>query len=110
MIAAAIGFHDTGIDREPFALDEPCIHARPHHRLEQLAENIAVTETTMAIDRECRVIGYLVLQTQPAKPTISEVQLDLLAQLPLRADPIAVTDDQHRIMSSGSTDGRPSSL
>src|SRR5262245_55213846 len=49
----------------------------------------------MAINRECRVIGYFVLKTQPAKPTISEVQLDLLAQLALRADPVAVTDDEH---------------
>src|SRR5262245_13196765 len=95
MIAAGIGFHDTGIDREPFALDELRIHARPYHRLEQFAENIAVTETTMAIDRECRVIGHLVLKTQPAEPAISQVQLDLLAQLPLGADPVAVTDDQH---------------
>src|SRR5262245_22496535 len=49
----------------------------------------------MAIDRECRVIGYRVLKTQSAEPAISQVQLDLFAQLPLGADSVAITDDKH---------------
>src|SRR5262245_3843260 len=67
----------------------------PSPRLEQLAQKVAVTKPTMAIDRECRVIGYRVLKTQSAEPAISQVQLDLFAQLPLGADPVAITNDKH---------------
>ena len=79
MIAAGVGFHDTCIDREPFALDKTSIHARSDHRLEQLPKNVAVTETTVAIHRECRVIGHLVIKIKPTEPAVSEVQLDLFA-------------------------------
>jgi hypothetical protein len=32
------------IDREPFTLDEPRIHARFDHRLKELSKDVAVTE------------------------------------------------------------------
>jgi hypothetical protein len=40
------------------------------------------------------VVGNLVVKIEPAEPAIGEVQLDLLAQLPLEANAIAVTDDE----------------
>jgi hypothetical protein len=33
----------------------------------------------MAIDRERRVIGHLVVKVEPAEPTVGKMQLDLLA-------------------------------
>ena len=54
-------------------------------RLEHMAQNIAVAKPAMAIDRESRMIGNLVIEIEPAEPPISQVQLNLLAQPPLEA-------------------------
>jgi hypothetical protein len=69
VIAAGIGFHNTRID--PFALDEPRIQ-----------------ESAVAIDRECRMMGYLVVEGEATEPSIGEVKLDLLAQLALETDAV----------------------
>jgi hypothetical protein len=72
-------------------LDQTRIHARPHHRLEYLAEQIAVANRPW---REGRVVGDLVVKIEAAEPAIGEVQLDLLVQLPLEANAVGVTDDE----------------
>jgi hypothetical protein len=41
------------------------------------------------------VIRHLVVEIEAAEPTIGEVELDLLAQLSLEADAVAVADDEH---------------
>src|SRR4051794_1714946 len=60
-----------------------------------MAQDVAVAEPPMAVDRERRVIRNLVIEVEPAEPPICEVHLDLLAQSPLEADSIAVAHDQH---------------
>ncbi len=95
VIAAGIGFNDTGIHRKAFTLDQAGIHARTYHSLEDLAQNVAVTKATMAIDRERRVIRRLVIEIEAAKPPVREMQFNLLAQLPLGADAVTIADDQH---------------
>src|SRR3954447_18555855 len=42
-----------------------------------------------------RVVGNRVVEIEPAEPPIGEVKHHLLAQLPLRAQAVAVTDNQH---------------
>ena len=64
----------------------------------------------MAIDRERRVIGHLVVKIEATKPAVRKVKVDLFAQPPLGADAVAIADDQHPIISSGSIEGRPMSL
>ena len=49
----------------------------------------------MAIDRECRVIRHLVLETKTTEPPVAKVEFNLLAQSPIEADAVAVADDQH---------------
>src|ERR1700683_2779306 len=49
----------------------------------------------MPIDRECRVVGHLVVKIKTTKPPICKVQFKLLAQPPLEADAVAIPDDQH---------------
>ena len=41
------------------------------------------------------MIGHVAIEPEPAEPTIGEVQMDLVAEPPLRADTKAVADDQH---------------
>src|SRR5271169_1494341 len=95
MITAGVRFHDTGIDRKSFTLDQTGVHARSHHRLEYLAEQVAIAEPAVTIDRKRRVIGRLVVEVEPAEPSVGQMQLDFLAQLPLKADAVAVADNQH---------------
>ena len=58
-------------------------------------QDIAVAEAAVAIDREGRVIGHFVLEIETAEPAIGEMKLDLLAQLALMPDAVAVADNQH---------------
>ena len=60
-----------------------------------MAQEVAVAEAAVPIDRECRVVGYRVVQIEAAEPAVSKMQLDLLAQSPLEADAVAVAHDQH---------------
>jgi hypothetical protein len=90
-----MALHDAGIDGEAFAFDQASIHAGLHHRLEHMAQDVAVAEAAMTIDRERRMVGHLVAEIEPAKPSVRQMQLDFLAQPPLKADAVAIADDQH---------------
>ncbi len=46
------------------------------HRLEQLPKDVALTKAAVAIDRESRVMEYLVVESEATEPTIGEVKLD----------------------------------
>src|SRR5215472_16427924 len=45
-----------------------------------------------------------------AEPTVGKVQLDLFAETRFVSDAVAVPDNSIRVISSGSTEGRPTSL
>src|SRR6185295_5060685 len=49
----------------------------------------------MAINRERRVIGNLVVEIKPTEPAVGQMQLNLLTQPPLKANAVAVANDQH---------------
>jgi len=88
--------------------NQVCRHPRPHRpadknfgntalydRLEQPPENIALTEPSMPVAREGRMVRHLALKSQAAEPAIGEVQMSLLAQSALGTDSKTITDDQH---------------
>ena len=56
------------------------------------------------------MVGHIAIEPKPAKPPIGQIEVDLFAETPLGADTEAVPDDEMRIISSGSIDGRPSVL
>ena len=41
------------------------------------------------------MVRNLIIEFEAAKPAIAEMKLDLLAELPFKADAIAVSDDEH---------------
>ena len=108
-ISAGVGLYDAGINRKTFALDQASLHAGPHHCLEHVAQDVAVAEAAVAIDRERRVVRHFVIKMEAAKPAISEMQLDLLAKPPLEADAVAIAHNQHPDHELG-IDRRPANV
>jgi hypothetical protein len=53
------------------------------------------------------VLRYGLLEAEAAEPAVGEVQMYFLAQPALGPYGKAVTDDQLRIINSGSIEGRP---
>ena len=52
-------------------------------------------EPPVPIARECRMIRHLAIQAELAKPSVREIQMDLLTQPAFRTNAHAVADDQH---------------
>ena len=68
------------IDREALAADQPFLDAAAHCRFEQFSQKVAVAEAAVAVLGEGRMIRNITLQTDPAEPTLGEVQMHLFAQ------------------------------
>ena len=103
--------HDNaGVDCEGLAPHDPFFHAARHHGLEQLAQEIALAEAAVAVLGKRRMIGDVAVEPQPTKPAIGQIEVDLLAQPPLRANAEAVADDQHPDHQLGIDRGPPDSL
>ena len=82
--------------RDPsLAADQALGDAARDHAFEQVAEEVAVAEAAMPVLGEGRVVWDRVHQVEPAEPAIGEVQMDLLAEPPLRPDAHDVADEQH---------------
>jgi hypothetical protein len=94
-LAVSIGLDQTGINSEGFTTDQPFGHATANHGLEYVPQHIAVAETAMTIFGERRMVWHVAIKTQPAEPSIREVQVNLLAQPPLGSDTEAIADNQH---------------
>ena len=81
VVPTSIGFHDAGVDSEDFAFDQAGRHASRNNALEQVAKNITLPEPVQPVLREGRVVRNLVVEIEPAEPTVSQVQLDLLGSI-----------------------------
>src|SRR5271156_3986938 len=90
-----VGDDDAGVDREGLAAHDPFLHAARNRGLEQLSQKIALAEAAVAVLGKRRMIGDVAVEPQSTEPAIGQIEVDLLAQPPLRAYAEAVADDQH---------------
>ena len=79
----AAGRWPLAAGRWPLAADQPFFDAPRNRRLEEVAEQFAVTETAMAVLLKVGVIRYTVGQLEATEPAIGQVQMHLFAQPPL---------------------------
>src|SRR5580704_393347 len=88
MVAAGVGLHHAGVDSKTFALDQPGSHAGHHDPLEYVAKDVALSEPMQPVLRKGRVVGDLVIEVEPTKPAIRQMQLDFLRQPALRSQTV----------------------
>ena len=62
-----IGDNQAGVDCKGLASHDPFLHAARHHSLKQLAKEIALAKTTVAVLREGRMVRNLAVEPQPAE-------------------------------------------
>jgi hypothetical protein len=70
-----IRLDQAGINGKAFTPDQTLGDAARHHILEQVSEEVALREAAMPVLRERRVVWNLALQTQPAKPTVGQIEM-----------------------------------
>jgi hypothetical protein len=95
------------VDCKGLASHDPFLHAARHHRLEQLAQQIALAKTTVAVLGKRRMIWNIAIEPQSTKPAIGQIEMDLLAQPTLRTNAQAVADDEHPDHQLGIDRGPP---
>src|SRR5262245_18673271 len=87
MITAGIGFDDACINRKALALHKACVHAGTDHRLEHLAQDVAIAKPAVAVNRERRMIGNLVIELEAAEPTRAAIRMSHLGNSSCKCDP-----------------------
>jgi hypothetical protein len=79
-----VGHDHAGVDGKGLASHDPFLHAARDHGLKQLAQKIALAEAAVAVFRERRTIRDVAVEPQPAKPAISQIEVD--AARPIRTN------------------------
>jgi hypothetical protein len=71
------------------------LDAPAQDRLENPTKKIALTEAAMPVLAEGGVIGDSAVEPEPTEPSIGQIEMNLLAQPPLRTYAEAVAYDEH---------------
>src|SRR5580704_562697 len=79
VITACVRLHDARIHGKSLAFDETHLHRSDDDALENVAQNIALTEPVQSVLGEGRVVGNGVIEIEPAEPSVCEMEPHLLA-------------------------------
>ena len=90
-----VGGDQAGIDGKSIGADQPFGHAALDDGFEQMAQDIALAKAPVPVLGKGRMVGNLAIETEPAEPAIGEIEMNFLAQAPLRPNAHAIADDQH---------------
>ena len=94
-LAAGVGRDQAGVDREAFAADQTLRHAARHTVSNSCRNRSLSRNRPWRFFEKVEWSGTASVEAEPAEPAIGQVEMNLLAQPPLRADAEAVADDQH---------------
>lgn len=78
--------------------------------MESLSTIGPLAEAPVPVLREGRVVRHLPIETEPAEPPGSEVNVNLFAKAPLRTDAEKVPNQEHSDHELGQSEGRPVEL
>src|SRR5215475_8262146 len=95
LLSIGIGFDQARVNGKSFTADQPFLNTAAQDALEHSTEEIALPEAAMPVLGERRVIRHRPIQTEPAEPPVGQIEMDLLAQAPLRSDAEAVSDQEY---------------
>ena len=98
-----IGADQAGIDHEALTAHQAFLHAARNNRLEYMTQQIAVTEPTMAVFAESRVVWDAVGKIKTTEPAIRQAQMHFFKKAAFGRMPKQYPMMNIRIISSGST-------
>jgi len=76
----------TGIVSKALSSNQPFRYAPRDSHPKHIAQEVTLTEATVPVLRKCRMVWDAIRQIKTTKPAIGQIQMDLFAQPPLRAD------------------------
>jgi hypothetical protein len=85
-LPVGVRLDQADIDRKAFAADQALADAALQDRLKDPPQKIALAEAAVPVLRERGIIGNIAVEPEPAKPSIREIEVDLLTKPPLGAD------------------------
>src|SRR4029450_1113994 len=95
LLAGGIRLDQACIACEGSAPAQPLLDPPAQDRLENPTKKIALTEAAMPVLAEGGVIGDSAVEPEPTEPSIGQIEMNLLAQPPLRTYAEAVAYDEH---------------
>jgi len=95
LLPVGVRLDQAGIDGKGFATNQTFSDAAPQDCLKDVPQQIALAETAVPVLAEGGVIGHLATKIEAAKPPVSQIEVNLLAEAPLRPDAEAIADNQH---------------
>lgn len=94
-IVSGVGADVSGIRQQQFPGDEAFLHAPTDNLIEDILKQSGAVELPAAELGERGMIRNGIVQFKAEEPAVGDIDADLPFQLPLGADPVQVTDQQH---------------